>query len=156
MAASYPGAIKSFSAVVNGVTKLVAALFNSPYDEITAIETELGTDPAGSATDLKTRLAVGMNDSGTLKMTALDAVVSIAKGGTGVALIQRGRATVNDGDTVTFPTSFGDTNYTLLISINSTDDTNMWWNVGSRSATGFTIQMNANAREISWLAIDDV
>jgi hypothetical protein len=67
MAASFPGAIKSFSAVVNGVTKLVAALFNSPYDEITAIETELGTDPAGSVADLKTRLAVSMNDGGTIK-----------------------------------------------------------------------------------------
>ncbi len=66
MAASYPGAIKTFSSVVNGVTKLVAALFNSPYDEVTAVETELGTDVAGSATDLKTRLAVSLNDDGTL------------------------------------------------------------------------------------------
>ncbi len=56
MAASFPAAVKNFSAVVNGVTKLVAALFNSPYDEVTAIETELGTDPAGSYTDVKTRL----------------------------------------------------------------------------------------------------
>lgn len=82
MAASFPGAVKTFSAVVNGVTKLVAALFNSPYDEITAIETELGTDPAGSMTDLKTRLAVSMNDDGTLK------AVSVATGnysGTGAA-----------------------------------------------------------------------
>lgn len=44
MAASFPGAVKNFSAVVNGVTKLVAALFNSPYDEITAIETALGAN----------------------------------------------------------------------------------------------------------------
>ena len=43
MAASYPAALKTFSSVVNGVTKLVAALFNSPYDEITAIETMLGS-----------------------------------------------------------------------------------------------------------------
>jgi hypothetical protein len=67
MAASYPGAIKVFSAVVNGVTKLVASLFNTPYDEITAIETELGTDPAGTKSDVKTRLAVSLNDDGTLK-----------------------------------------------------------------------------------------
>ena len=67
MAASYPTSVKIFSAVVNGVTKLVASLFNSPYDEITAIETELGTDVAGSMADLKTRLAVSMNDNGTLK-----------------------------------------------------------------------------------------
>lgn len=44
MPASFPSAIKNFSAVVNGVTKLVAALFNSPYDEITAIETALGVN----------------------------------------------------------------------------------------------------------------
>ena len=43
MAASYPSALKTFSSVVNGVTKLVAALFNSPYDEISAIETMLGS-----------------------------------------------------------------------------------------------------------------
>src|SRR3989304_2869910 len=114
MAASYPAAVKTFSAIVNGVTKLVAALFNSPYDEITAVETELGTNPAGSVADVKTRLAVALNDDGTLKTVATN------KGGTGVALMQRGRATVNDGDTITFPTSFGDTNYTLLISVNST------------------------------------
>ena len=71
MAASFPGAIKSFSAVVNGVTKLVAALFNSPYDEITAIETELGTDPAGSVSDVKTRLAVSLNNDGTIKNAAV-------------------------------------------------------------------------------------
>lgn len=67
MAASYPSAVKNFSAVVNGVTKLVASLFNAGYDEITAIETELGTDPAGSLTDVKTRLAVSLNNNGTLK-----------------------------------------------------------------------------------------
>ena len=44
MAASFPTAVKNFSAVVNGVTKLVASLFNSPYDEITAIETALGAN----------------------------------------------------------------------------------------------------------------
>ena len=67
MAASYPAAVKTFSAIVNGITKLVAALFNSPYDEITAIETELGTDPAGSVADVKTRLAVSLDDDGTTK-----------------------------------------------------------------------------------------
>ncbi len=71
MAASFPGAIKNFSAIVNGVTKLVAALFNSPYDEVTAIETELGTDPAGSMTDVKTRLAVALNDNGSIKANAV-------------------------------------------------------------------------------------
>lgn len=69
--ASYPSAIKNFNTVVNGVTKLVASLFNLPYAEITAIETELGTDPAGSAADLKTRLAVSLNADGTIKNEAV-------------------------------------------------------------------------------------
>ncbi|MFA5095929.1 MAG: hypothetical protein WC478_01155 [Candidatus Omnitrophota bacterium] len=42
MSASFSNAKKTFSAVVNGVTKLVAALFNTGYDEIEAIETMLG------------------------------------------------------------------------------------------------------------------
>lgn len=48
MAASFPNAKKTFSAVVNGVTKLVAALFNSPYDEIEAIETFIGATGGGA------------------------------------------------------------------------------------------------------------
>lgn len=72
MAASYPGAVKTFSAIINGVTKLVAALFNSPYDEITAIETELGANVAGSVTDLVARLTVFLNDNGTSKVNCDD------------------------------------------------------------------------------------
>jgi len=43
MAASFPNAKKTFTQAVNGVTKLVAALFNQPYDEIEAIETFIGS-----------------------------------------------------------------------------------------------------------------
>lgn len=90
MAASFPGAVKSFSTVVNGITKLVAALFNSPYDEITAIETELGTDPAGSMSDLKTRLAVSMNDNGTLRAISSVANAYTATNGGGVKTVAHG------------------------------------------------------------------
>ena len=38
---------------------------------IVAIETELGTDPAGSKTDVKTRLAVALDNDGTLKQSHL-------------------------------------------------------------------------------------
>jgi len=48
MSASFPNAKKTFSAVVNGVTKLVAALFNSPDDEIEAIETFIGPTGGGA------------------------------------------------------------------------------------------------------------
>lgn len=64
MAASYPGAIKSFSANVDGVTEVTAATVNSAYDEITAIETELGADVAGSVTNLVTRLAKSLSGAG--------------------------------------------------------------------------------------------
>ncbi len=48
MSATFPNAKKTFSAVVNGVTKLVAALFNAGYDEIEAIETFLGPTGGGA------------------------------------------------------------------------------------------------------------
>jgi hypothetical protein len=48
MAASFPNAKKTFTQVVNGVTKLVAALFNSPYDEVEAIETFIGPTGGGA------------------------------------------------------------------------------------------------------------
>lgn len=56
MPASYPGAIKSFTTKVDGVDDVLAAHINDPQLEITAIETELGTDPAGTYTNVKTRL----------------------------------------------------------------------------------------------------
>lgn len=48
MAASFPNAKKTFSQVVNGVTKLVAALFNTAYDEAEAIETFIGATGGGA------------------------------------------------------------------------------------------------------------
>lgn len=42
MAASWPAAKKTFAQIVNGVTKLVALIFNTGYDEIEAIQTSLG------------------------------------------------------------------------------------------------------------------
>lgn len=57
MAASYPAAIKSFSTKVDGVTDVLAEHINSPQDEIVAIETELGTNPKGSAASVAALLA---------------------------------------------------------------------------------------------------
>ena len=75
MPASYPSAIKTFTTLVDGVDDVLAAHQNDPNAEITAIETELGTNPRGTATDVKTRLAQTLNDDGTLK----DSVVTLAK-----------------------------------------------------------------------------
>ncbi len=148
MAASYPGAIKTFSAVVNGVTKLVAALFNSPYDEVTAVETELGTDVAGSATDLKTRLAVAMSDAGIIKVSA---------GGTGATLLQRGSVTGVTPDTettVTFGTAFANTSYTVIITaLMNGGGAGYTAHIGVKSADKFTFYTENGATAIEWLAL---
>lgn len=51
MAASWPSAKKTFSAVINGVTKLIALLFNSSYDEVEALQTFIGA-PGAAQTHL--------------------------------------------------------------------------------------------------------
>jgi len=56
MPASYPSSVKSFITKVNGVDWPDMSHINDPQLEIVAIETELGTLPKGSNTDVKTRL----------------------------------------------------------------------------------------------------
>jgi len=75
MPASYPSAIKTFTTLVDGVDDVLASHQNDPNAEITAVETELGTNPRGTAADVKARLAQSLNDDGTLK----DSVVTLAK-----------------------------------------------------------------------------
>lgn len=64
MAASYPTSVKSFTTKTNKVDDYDASHINDLQDEVSAIQTELGTDPAGSVADLKTRLAVSLSNSG--------------------------------------------------------------------------------------------
>ena len=70
MAASYPGAVKNYTSKQDGVDTILAAHMNAVQDEITAIETELGTDPAGGEVDVKTRLDIEAFQVGDLKMAA--------------------------------------------------------------------------------------
>lgn len=63
---SYPSALVSFTPNIDDITEVTAATVNVAYDEITAVETELGTDVAGSVTDLKTRLAKSLTGAGML------------------------------------------------------------------------------------------
>lgn len=82
--------------------------------------------------------------------------LAIARGGTGVSLVQRGRASLANGGTVTYPTSFGDTSYTLLITADS-GGTGIVWSYYSKTATGFTFYTNGGGSyTVDWLAIDDV
>ena len=63
----YPGDLDSFTANVDGVDDVLAADINELQVMGVATQTELGTDPAGSCTDLKTRLAHSINDVGMLE-----------------------------------------------------------------------------------------
>ena len=68
----YPGAldtVQSFSNVASpiadGPTRIDAEVINDVLDAIVKIETELGTDPAGSYTDVKTRLDTYLPTTGS-------------------------------------------------------------------------------------------
>lgn len=65
---SYPASLDDFTPRVDDVDDVMAADVNELQTAIEAIETELGTDPAGTATDLKTRLANAISDGGFLKL----------------------------------------------------------------------------------------
>ncbi len=67
---AYPGALDTFinqATDFNPGDAIPSTDFEKMMDAIRKIETELGTDPAGSLTDVKTRLAVSLNNDGTLK-----------------------------------------------------------------------------------------
>lgn len=78
---SYPGSVYTPTTVSDdpGGTEIIAAHHNNQESELVAIETELGTDVAGSKTDLKTRLAVSLADDGTLNF-ANSTVLTISSG----------------------------------------------------------------------------
>jgi hypothetical protein len=63
---SFPGSIASWSDKTDGIDWPVAADVNQANDEVVAIETELGTDPAGSVATVKARLAQSMDGVGNL------------------------------------------------------------------------------------------
>lgn len=78
---SFPSGLDTRTTVTDdpGGTEIVASHHNGPAAAVLAIETELGTDPAGSATDVKTRLAQALNDDGTVK-------TGVIQGGTGASV----------------------------------------------------------------------
>ena len=63
MAASFPNAIKAFSAIPNG-TVIAQSHFDEMVDEIQAIETEMGVNPHGKAGSIAERIALLLSDSG--------------------------------------------------------------------------------------------
>jgi hypothetical protein len=71
---AYPASIDSFTTNTDGVDDVVAADVNELQAAIVNIETELGTDPAGTSTSVKTRLAHSINDAGWLEFDAATAL----------------------------------------------------------------------------------
>lgn len=71
MASNYPGSLDTFTTKTDHVDEYMAAHINDAQNSIVAVETELGTDPAGSASDLKTRLAISLQNSGSLILAAI-------------------------------------------------------------------------------------
>lgn len=67
---SYPASLDSFTPKTDNVDNVVANDVNELQTAIVNIETELGTDPAGSAADLKTRLKRALSDAGLLNFEA--------------------------------------------------------------------------------------
>jgi hypothetical protein len=78
MTASYPGALHTFTPKADGVDWVLADHINEAHEEIIATQTELGINVAGSLTNLVTRLAVALDDDGTLKLTAITEHTGIA------------------------------------------------------------------------------
>lgn len=67
---AYPNSLDNFTAKVDDVDDVMAQDVNELQTAVEAIETELGTDPAGSLTDVKSRLAISMSDAGYLQFQA--------------------------------------------------------------------------------------
>jgi hypothetical protein len=77
---AYPAALDSFTTRVDGAgNTILAAHMNAVQTAIVNAQTELGTDPAGSLTDVKTRLAVSLADDGDLRLTG-SSTLTIASG----------------------------------------------------------------------------
>lgn len=76
---AYPASLDSFTTNTDSVDDVLAADMNAVQAGIVAIETELGTDPAGSLTDVKTRLAVSLSAAGLLNF-ATSSALTIATG----------------------------------------------------------------------------
>lgn len=65
MASSFPSSLDSYTANTDGVDDVIAADVNELQEAIVAIETELGTDPAGTETDVSDRLDAMLQIDGT-------------------------------------------------------------------------------------------
>jgi hypothetical protein len=71
---NYPSSIDddlTIPRIEDGVTEYTSDVINALRDAIITVESILGIDPQGTVNDIVTRLAVSLNDDGTLKSSAL-------------------------------------------------------------------------------------
>lgn len=148
----YPTGIDTFSTWEDDVDTIQAHIVNDVQDQIRAIETELGTDPAGSVTDVKTRLAVCINGNGTLKVDN----TTIGLNGSN-ELYAKGLFSGIQKKTITVTTLAGtfafdftdqgltdpaDTAYQVCLTPVGTNATKCWAVLsGAKATTGFTIAL---------------
>jgi len=138
---NYPGGLDTFITYQNDIDVIPVASANDAYSQILAIETELGTDPAGSMTDVKSRLAVSLNNDGTIK----DGAVQIGQ----ITKMQKKTITVSASNgTFAFDftdqglVDYVDADYQVFLTTNGTNGANCWAAVsGSKATTGFTIAL---------------
>jgi len=100
----YPTAIPNRTNLpvwVDDVDDVEALVVNDPVTELLACLTHLGTMPAGSAADLTTRLAVSLNDDGSLKSTLSPTFVDLTLSGD---LAVNGNDITSTGDLTLNPT----------------------------------------------------
>lgn len=76
---AYPASLDSFTTKTDDVTEVLAAHINDIQTALVAVETELGTDPAGTLTDVKTRLLKSLSTAGLLNFAA-STTLTIASG----------------------------------------------------------------------------
>ncbi len=72
----YPTALDSLLRIVDGLSRVKPEDLNSMQEAVQAIEAALGTDPAGSATDVAERVGVNLNGSGQLREFAYGTVTT--------------------------------------------------------------------------------
>lgn len=102
---SFPGSLDSYTTKTDNVDYVLAAHVNSLQSAIVAIETELGTDPAGTVTDVKTRLSKAISGAGMLQFASAT-TLTIATGAVTVTqnyhrIDTEGASSSDDLDTIT-------------------------------------------------------
>ena len=152
---AYPASLDSFTANTDGVDEVIAADVNELQTAIVAIETELGADPAGTAANVVTRLAIATTPAGYLKLTPGD-TKTIA---TGVITITgnyhkvdtEAEEATDDLDTIN---GFAAGGFLTLVSVNDARDVVIKHGIGNVYCAGGNDITLGSSYEIAMLVYD--